>query len=129
MRKRGLLSPDWADTAAMIFSGRANAAVMNVESHADESIAGYFWLLDDQGVVTVRPVRCHTAESWPLSENSPHRLRKTLGRTSAQVLRKTLTIRFRRQQICSALFGYGRIGSRELMTTSDQWLLPRTQQC
>lgn len=26
--------------------------------------------------LTVRPVRCHTAESWPLSENSPHRLRK-----------------------------------------------------
>jgi hypothetical protein len=40
MRKRGLLLPDWADTAAMIFSGRANAAVMNVESHADESITG-----------------------------------------------------------------------------------------
>jgi hypothetical protein len=40
MRKRGLLSPDWADTAAMIFSGRANAAAMNVESHADESITG-----------------------------------------------------------------------------------------
>jgi hypothetical protein len=129
MRKRGLLLPDWADTAAMIFSGRANAAVMNVESHADESIAGYFWLLDDEGVVTVRPVRCHTAESWPLSENSPHRLRKTLGRTSAQVLRKTLTMRFRRQLICSALFGSGRIVSRELMTTSEQWLLPRTQQC
>jgi hypothetical protein len=41
MHKRGLLSPDWADTAAMIFSGRANAAVMNVESHADKSITGY----------------------------------------------------------------------------------------
>jgi hypothetical protein len=37
MRKRGWLSPDWADTAAMIFSGRANAPAMNVESHADES--------------------------------------------------------------------------------------------
>jgi hypothetical protein len=32
--------PDSADTAAMIFSGRANAAAMNVESHADESITG-----------------------------------------------------------------------------------------
>jgi len=41
MRKRGLLSPAWADTAAMIFSGRANAAAMNVESLADESITGY----------------------------------------------------------------------------------------
>ena len=38
MRKRGLPSPDRADTAAMIFSGRANAAPMNVESHAGESI-------------------------------------------------------------------------------------------
>jgi hypothetical protein len=40
MRKRGLPSPDRADTAAMIFSGRANAAPMNVESHAGESITG-----------------------------------------------------------------------------------------
>jgi hypothetical protein len=39
-RKRGLPSPDRADTAAMIFSGRANAAPMNVESHAGESITG-----------------------------------------------------------------------------------------
>jgi hypothetical protein len=40
MRKRGLPSPDRADTAAMIFSGRANAAPMNVESHAGKSITG-----------------------------------------------------------------------------------------
>jgi hypothetical protein len=40
MRKRGLLSPGWADTAAVTFSGRANAAAMNVDSHADESITG-----------------------------------------------------------------------------------------
>jgi hypothetical protein len=37
MRKRGWLSPNWADTAAVIFSGRATAAAMSVESHADES--------------------------------------------------------------------------------------------
>jgi hypothetical protein len=40
MRKRGLPSPDRADTAAMIFSGRANASPINVESHAGESITG-----------------------------------------------------------------------------------------
>jgi hypothetical protein len=40
MRKRGLPSPHRADTAAMIFSARANAAPMNVESHAGESITG-----------------------------------------------------------------------------------------
>ena len=40
MRKRGLPSPDRADTAAMIFSGRANAAPMNIESHAGGSIKG-----------------------------------------------------------------------------------------
>jgi hypothetical protein len=40
MRKRGLPSPDRADTATMIFSGRANAAPINVESHAGESITG-----------------------------------------------------------------------------------------
>jgi len=40
MRKRGLPSPDRADTAGMIFSGRANAAPINVESHAGESITG-----------------------------------------------------------------------------------------
>jgi hypothetical protein len=40
MRKRGLPSPDGADTAAMIFSGRANAAPINVESHAGKSITG-----------------------------------------------------------------------------------------
>jgi hypothetical protein len=40
MRKRGLPSPDRADTAAMIFSGRANAAPINVESHAGGSITG-----------------------------------------------------------------------------------------
>jgi hypothetical protein len=42
MRKRGLPSPDRADTAAMIFSGRANAAPMNIESHAGGSITGDF---------------------------------------------------------------------------------------
>jgi hypothetical protein len=41
---------------------------------------------------------------------------------SAQELRKTLTMRYRRQQICSALFGYGRIVSREPMTTSEHWV-------
>ena len=40
MRKLGLPSPDRADTAAMIFSGRANAAPMNIESHAGGSIKG-----------------------------------------------------------------------------------------
>ena len=40
MRKRGMPSPDRADTAAMIFSARANAAPMNVESHAGGSITG-----------------------------------------------------------------------------------------
>jgi hypothetical protein len=40
MRKRGLPSPYRADTAATIFSGRANAAPMNVESHAGGSITG-----------------------------------------------------------------------------------------
>jgi hypothetical protein len=48
---------------------------------------------------------------------------------SAQEVRKTLTMRYRRQQICSALFGYGRIVSREPMTTSEHWLIPRKQQC
>jgi hypothetical protein len=40
MRKRGLPSPDRADTAAIAFSARANAAPMNVESHAGGSITG-----------------------------------------------------------------------------------------
>jgi hypothetical protein len=40
MRKRGLPSPDRADTAAIAFSARGNAAPMNVESHAGESITG-----------------------------------------------------------------------------------------
>jgi hypothetical protein len=48
---------------------------------------------------------------------------------SAEELWKTLTMRHRRQQICSALVGYGRIVSREPMTTSEHWLTPRTQQC
>ena len=39
MRKRGLPSPDRADAMAIAFAGRANAAPMNVESHA-ESITG-----------------------------------------------------------------------------------------
>jgi hypothetical protein len=40
MRKRGLPSPDRADALAIAFAGRANAAPMNVESHAGESITG-----------------------------------------------------------------------------------------
>jgi hypothetical protein len=40
MRKRGVLSPDRADAMAIAFAGRANAAPMNVESHAGESITG-----------------------------------------------------------------------------------------
>lgn len=40
MRKRGLPSPDRADAMAIAFAGRANAAPMNVESHAGESITG-----------------------------------------------------------------------------------------
>jgi hypothetical protein len=33
-------SPDRADAMAIAFAGRANAAPMNVESHAGESIPG-----------------------------------------------------------------------------------------
>jgi hypothetical protein len=40
MRKRGLPSPDRADTAAMAFAGRAQAPSVDVESHAGESITG-----------------------------------------------------------------------------------------
>jgi hypothetical protein len=40
MRKRGLPSPDRADAMAIAFAGRADAAPMNVESHAGESITG-----------------------------------------------------------------------------------------
>jgi hypothetical protein len=40
IRKRGLPSPDRADTAAIAFSARANAVPMIVESHAGESITG-----------------------------------------------------------------------------------------
>jgi hypothetical protein len=40
MRKRGLPSPDRADALAIAFAGRANAAPINVESHAGESITG-----------------------------------------------------------------------------------------
>jgi hypothetical protein len=43
---------------------------------------------------------------------------------SAQELWKTLTMRYRRQQICSALFGCGRMVSREPMTTSEHRLIP-----
>jgi hypothetical protein len=38
MHKRGLPSPDRADTAAMLFSGRAQGRSVDVESHAGESI-------------------------------------------------------------------------------------------
>jgi hypothetical protein len=37
MRKRGLPSPDRTDALATAFAGRANAAPMNVESHAGEA--------------------------------------------------------------------------------------------
>jgi hypothetical protein len=40
MRKRGLPSPARADAMAIAFADRANAAPMNVESHAGESITG-----------------------------------------------------------------------------------------
>jgi len=40
MRKRGLPSPDRADAMAIAFAGRANAAPLNVESHAGGSITG-----------------------------------------------------------------------------------------
>jgi hypothetical protein len=40
MRKRGLPSPDRADALAIAFAGKANAAPMNDESHAGESITG-----------------------------------------------------------------------------------------
>ena len=40
MRKRGLPSPDRADAMAIAFAGSANAAPINVESHAGESITG-----------------------------------------------------------------------------------------
>jgi len=40
MRKRGMPSSDRADAMAIAFAGRANAAPMNVESHAGESITG-----------------------------------------------------------------------------------------
>ena len=40
MRKRGSPSPDRADAMAIAFAGIANAAPMNIESHAGESITG-----------------------------------------------------------------------------------------
>jgi hypothetical protein len=40
MRRRGLPSPDRADTAAMLFSGGALGGPVDVESHAGESITG-----------------------------------------------------------------------------------------
>jgi hypothetical protein len=40
MRKRGLPSPHRADAMAIAFAGRANAAPLNVESHAGQSITG-----------------------------------------------------------------------------------------
>jgi hypothetical protein len=40
MRKRGQVSPDRADAMAIAFAGSANAAAMNVESQAGESITG-----------------------------------------------------------------------------------------
>jgi hypothetical protein len=53
MRKRGLPSPDRADTAAMIFSDRANAAPMNVDSHGGENITRGS---DDKGVVIAKGI-------------------------------------------------------------------------
>jgi hypothetical protein len=38
MRKRGIPSPDRADTVAQAVSRRGSAAPINVESHAGESI-------------------------------------------------------------------------------------------
>jgi len=40
MRKRGMPSPDRADTVAQAFARRGSAAPLNVESHAGESITG-----------------------------------------------------------------------------------------
>jgi hypothetical protein len=40
MRKRGMPSPDRADTVAMAFSRRAEAAPVNLETHAGEGITG-----------------------------------------------------------------------------------------
>jgi hypothetical protein len=40
MRKRGLPSPNRADNAAMLFSGRAHGRPVDGESRAGESIAG-----------------------------------------------------------------------------------------
>jgi hypothetical protein len=40
MRKRGMPSPDRADTAAIAFSRRAQAAAVDIESHTGESITG-----------------------------------------------------------------------------------------
>ena len=40
MRKRGLQSPDRAETAAMLFSGPAHGRPVDVESRAGESITG-----------------------------------------------------------------------------------------
>jgi hypothetical protein len=40
MRKRGMPSPDRADTIAMAFSRRANAAPVDIASHRGESITG-----------------------------------------------------------------------------------------
>jgi hypothetical protein len=59
MRKRGLPPPDRADAMAIAFAGRADAAPMNVESHAGEK---HHRRLDDKGLLTTGPVRCDTAE-------------------------------------------------------------------
>ena len=47
-RKRGLPSPDRADAMAIAFAGGANAAPVNIESHAGKSITGGS---DDKAVV------------------------------------------------------------------------------
>jgi hypothetical protein len=53
MRKRGLPSPNRADAAAMIFSGRPNPAPMNVDSHGGENITRGS---DDKGVVIAKGI-------------------------------------------------------------------------
>jgi hypothetical protein len=40
MRKRGMPSPDYADTCAMAFSRRAQAASIDIASHAGASLTG-----------------------------------------------------------------------------------------
>ena len=96
---------------AIAFAGKANAAAMNVESHAGESITRGF---DEQGVVTVGPVGCD-AEPWPLSVSSKNRRSKTLGRAfrirlqspPSTSLRIPPTTSLNRERYYSPLLGFG----------------------